>query len=122
MTKPKKDRRGGARAGAGRPENPPKEWSDEIKQDLVDNLKKIEKEKGKSWLRLLAELPYDMRTPAQVRIGALRLIAEITVIKESKKTVVEEKRGVILLPGVMPKPQKIIDAEKEYDRLPERTS
>lgn len=123
ITKPsKKESRGGARAGAGRPKNPPREWSDEIKQDLIAVLAETAKQKGKTWLQLLAELPYDERhTPAQVRIGALRLIADIIVVKESKKTVVEETRGVILLPGVMEKPQRIINAESDFDKLPERT-
>ena len=122
ITKPsKKETRGGARPGAGRPEKPSKEWSDEIKQDLTAALVKTAKQKGKTWLQLLAELPYDERhMPAQVRIGALRLIADILVVKESKKTVVEEKRGVILLPGVMEKPQRIINAESDFDSLPAR--
>lgn len=124
MTAKKKGKgnRGGARAGAGRPEKPPREWSNEIKQDLVDALEESAKQKNKSWLQLLAELPYERHTPAQVRIGALRLIAEILVIKESKRTIEERKMAVILLPGVQPKPQNIIEAERDFNKLPARTS
>lgn len=113
----KKENRGGYRTGAGRKPKKPKEYSDEFKNTLFDALQRKAKATGKNFGDVYADLLYDRKTQDTTKAGLFKILGEISVIKESKKTVTnEDKRPVIMLPAIMEKPQEIIEKEKEFQK------
>lgn len=112
-----KENRGGARAGAGRPKKDTKEYSDDFKNTLFDALERKAKETGKNFGDVYADLLYDRKTQDTTKAGLFKILGEISVVKESKKTVTnEDKRPMILLPGVQEKPQEIKNKEHEFSQ------
>lgn len=96
-----KETRGGKRAGAGaKPVT--RVYSDEIKTKLADELFAKAKETGRSWLAELVDMAYQENTGNNSKLGALKLVADILVVKETHKTVEEFKGGVIELPAERP--------------------
>lgn len=113
----KKENRGGARTGAGRKPKEPKEYSEEFKSTLFSALAKKAKETKKTWGDVFADLLYDRKTQDTTKAGLFKILGEISVIKESKRTVTnEDKRPMILLPGVQEKPQEIKNKEYEFSQ------
>lgn len=97
MKKP--EGRGGKRKGAGaKPRT--RIYSDDIKDELIVKLRDMGTTLGTSWLEQLAKLAigggYGNNSNAQ--LGAMKLVAEILVVKESVK-VVETLPGVVELPS-----------------------
>lgn len=91
-----KETRGGRRAGAGRPKKI-RSYSDKVKTTLVSELRKLAKEKGKSWQRVLGEIVYSDGNPLVV-VSACKRITEILVVQESHKTVESHSYAPVLLP------------------------
>ncbi len=95
----KTEGRGGKRVGAGRKPRT-RVYSDDIKDELIVKLRDMGKKLGTSWLEQLAKLAigggYGNNSNAQ--LGAMKLVAEILVVKESVKTV-ETLPGVVELPS-----------------------
>ena len=115
--KTKIENRGGARSGAGRPKKEPKEYSDEFKNTLFDALQRKAREMKKDFGDVFAELLYDRKTQDTTKAGLFKILGEISVIKESKRTVTnEDKRPIILLPGVQQKPEEIVKKEHEFNQ------
>jgi len=102
MRKP--EGRGGHRKGAGRKKRS-RVYSDEIKEELIDGLKKLAAIHGTTWLEELAKmaLGHAEHSNANAQLGAMKLVADILVVKESVKTV-ETLPGVIELPAMGPDP------------------
>jgi hypothetical protein len=95
----KTEGRGGKRAGAGRKPRT-RVYSDDIKDELIVKLRDMGTQLNTSWLEQLAKLAigggYGNNSNAQ--LGAMKLVAEILVVKESVK-VVETLPGVVELPS-----------------------
>ena len=113
----KTENRGGARNGAGRPKKEPKEYSDEFKNTLIDALIRKAKKEKKNFGDVFADLLYHPKVQDTTKAGLFKILGEIFTIRESKKTVTnEDKRPVILLPGIQEKPKEIEKKEIEFDR------
>lgn len=106
----KTDGRGGARKGSG-PKKATRVYSDDIKRELIVKLRDMGKKLGTSWLEQLAKLAigggYGNNSNAQ--LGAMKLVAEILVVKESVKVV----EG---LPGAVELPSRVEDPVTEEGR------
>ena len=114
----KKENRGGARSGAGRPPALPAEYSEIFKKGIMAALEKKAGETGKTIFDLFADKIYDKRTHPSTFAALFKQFADTMVVKESKRTEVSEMRAVIMLPPVKEKP--VIEAEKvERGELPE---
>ncbi len=112
-----KENRGGKREGSGRPKNDPKEYSEDFKNTLVNALKRKAKKEKKDFGDVFADLLYHPKVQDTTKAGLFKILGEIFTIKESKKTVTnEDKRPVILLPGLMEKPKEMSDKEKEFSK------
>lgn len=111
------DGRGGKREGAGRPAKPKPEYSDALKKELMREMKQIAKETGKTYARVVLETAYGMNKDLHptAPATAMKLIAEILVVKESKQTVDVTKadKPTIYLPQVMTKPPEAFQREAE---------
>lgn len=110
----KKETRGGARAGAGRPHKPAKEFSDEFKNGLLAAMNKMSKETGKTPYDVAMEMLYGkIRCQDTTRVSVFKIIAEVMTVKESEKTVTEKKsQPVVMLPAVG-KPDEMAIKEME---------
>lgn len=116
----KKENRGGAREGAGRPKKVPKEYSEKFKRDLRKALRKKAREAKKTEHDILVELLYDERTQESVRLGAYNKIADVFVVKETKTTVdVNEIHKVIILPPIMKRPAQELESQPVIEVKPE---
>jgi protein-disulfide isomerase-like protein with CxxC motif len=108
---------GGARAGAGKPPRKKPEYSDALKKQFVKEMRQIAEETGKSYARMVLETAYGMHPNLHptAPATAMKLIAEILVVKESKQTVDVNKAEspTVYLPEVMPKPAEAEKREKE---------
>lgn len=109
----KKENRGGARAGAGRPAKPSKEYSEEFKAGFVDALAKKAKETGKTIYEIAIDMYYDRRTQAVAKLGVLKILTEVFVIKESKRTIEEVFTPRVYLPKQTEKPAEAIERERK---------
>lgn len=107
----KKENRGGARTGAGRPLALPAEYSEIFKNGVMAALEKKAGETGKTIFDLFADKIYDKRTHPSTFAALFKQFADTMVVKESKHTrEVNERKAVIMLPAVKEKPA--IDVEK----------
>lgn len=95
----KTEGRGGARPNSG-PKKANHVYSDAIKQELTKELEKLAKIHKTSWLHELGKMAYGQaeHSNANAQLGAMKLVADILVVKESVKTV-ETLPGVIELPA-----------------------
>lgn len=98
----KKENRGGARPGAGRPRKEAKEFSDEFKTGLLAAMEKMSEETGKTPYDIAIELLYGkIRCQDTTRVSVFKIIAEVMTVKESEKTITEKKsRPVVMLPAI----------------------
>lgn len=98
----KKENRGGARSGAGRPKKEAKEFSDEFKTGLLAAMERMSEETGKTAYDIALEMLYGrIRCQDTTRVSVFKIIAEVMTVKESEKTVkTKEERSVIMLPAV----------------------
>jgi hypothetical protein len=105
---------GGKRKGSGRPKNSPKSFSDKLKTDVMKELERRAKE-GDTYGKLLVDLAFEKEEVHSLRGIALKLIAEVLVVKESKHTLEKEKfpTPTIYLPATR-------DSEEERKLLAER--
>jgi len=94
----KTDGRGGKRKGAGRKPRT-RVYSDDIKDELIVKLRSMGTALGTSWLEQLAKLAIGggFGNNSNAQLGAMKLVAEILVVKESVK-VIETLPGVVELP------------------------
>jgi hypothetical protein len=97
---------GGNRRGSGRPKNKPKSFSDKLKADVMKELDRRAKE-GDTYGKLLVDLAFEKEEVHSLRGIALKLIAEVLVVKETKQTVEEKKAPVVYLPEIKPKPKEL---------------
>ena len=107
---------GGARPGGGR--KPISQLSDEQAKILYRELRKRHKAEGRTWQSVLIDLVFgkDSKTGAALemtakeRLTALRLLADLSVAKQSEQTVnVHKSEGPqIYLPEMEPDPAKLI--------------
>jgi hypothetical protein len=108
---------GGAREGAGRPAKAKPEYSDALKKEFVREMKQLAKETGKTYARVVLETAYGMHKELHptAPATAMKLIAEILVVKESKQTVDVTKadKPTIYLPQVMAKPPEALQREAD---------
>ena len=118
----KKENRGGARSGAGRPEGskskPATEYSEEFKNAILNGLAKKAQEVGKDYGYMFAELLYDKRTQDTTKNGLFKILAEIFTVKESKQSIEKtekSERPVLILPALTDKPGEIVQKEKEFN-------
>jgi hypothetical protein len=109
-----KPKRGGKREGAGRPKAK-KSFSDKLKTDVMKHLQKKAKE-GDTYGKLLVDLAFSKDEVHSLRGIALKLIAEVLVVKETKSTVEEKKGPVVYLPEVKPKPKELIVLAKTGEK------
>jgi hypothetical protein len=95
----KTEGRGGKRKGAGR-KPASRIYSDAIKQELTEELQKLAVQHGTSWLAELGKMALGKadHSNANAQLGAMKLVADILVVKESVKTV-ESLPGVVELPS-----------------------
>jgi hypothetical protein len=110
----KKDNRGGKRVGAGRPK-PKKSFSDKLKSDVMKELDKRAKG-GETYGKLLVDCAFNSGEVHSLRGIAMKLIAEVLVVKETKSTIEEKKSPTIFLPERLPKPQPE-DKDREEMRV-----
>jgi len=113
----KKDNRGGLRKNnpGGRPKKGPKSFSDKVKGAVMAELDRREA-KGESYGKLLVDLAFDEKAVHSLRGIALKLIAEVLVVKETKQTIEDKHLGPrIGLPPVMEKP--VMQEKKEEMKL-----
>ena len=110
----KKENRGGARDGAGRPPKPPKEYSDYFKRGIVRSLKKKEKETGQSVFDIYADMLYSKHTQVAVKASLIKLYSDVMVEKVSKSvTEINDNRQIVILPATQEKP--ILAAEGDIE-------
>ena len=102
---------GGKRPGQGRPKKV-RNFSEEIKQDVVKALKRKAKEDGVTFGDLLVKSAWGDGHFA-LKATAMKLIAEILVVKESKSTVEKVDKPQIFLPELPAKPTKTKEIEQE---------
>lgn len=107
--KAKKDPRGGARPGAGRPKSKPKEYSDAFKDGLLKALEKKAKDTGLSIYDVIVDMLYDGKTQDTVRVSLFKAFSEIMVVKENKKIIDFTDRKVLQLPQVQERPAEFFD-------------
>lgn len=111
-----KEHRGGKREGAGR-KKATRDYSEEIRKDVMSSLKRKSKETGQSFGDVLCELFWtgDKKQP-QLRATAAKIIQEVLVIKETHSTVekhdyapaiglppIKEPENKSLIPTIPPK-------------------
>jgi hypothetical protein len=109
----KKENRGGAREGAGRPKKE-KNYSEEFKESLLAALEEKAKETGKTIYQVMVDLIYDSRTQSSVKQAMIKLIKEVYVVTESKRTIEEIKGPTIYVPVQMEKPEDIKKQEERF--------
>ena len=100
----KKENRGGKRLGAGRPK-PKKSFSDKLKSDVMKELDKRAKG-GETYGKLLVDCAFNSGEVHSLRGIAMKLIAEVLVVKETKQTIEEKKSPTVYLPERLPKPKE----------------
>jgi hypothetical protein len=95
----KTEGRGGARKGSG-PKPKSRVYSDAIKDELTSKLVQLGAKYKTSWLEQLGlmALGQGENNHANAQLGAMKLVADILVVKESIKTV-ETLPGVVELPA-----------------------
>jgi hypothetical protein len=81
-----------------------KNFSEEMKHDVLRALKNDAKESGVSFGEHLVDL-YKNAKMETVKLGAGKLISEILVVKETKQTVQEFQGPQIILPPLREKPR-----------------
>ena len=122
--KPKQTSWGGTRKGSGR--KPLYQLSDRAAKNLHSAIKKREKKEGRKWQDVMMDFVFGvldhngnrvpMEMSARERIAALRLIADITMAKQSEQaiTVTKNEGPTIYLPELR-KPGELvaIDGGKE---------
>lgn len=98
----KKENRGGARPGAGRPRKEAKEYSDAFKDGLLNAMDKMANQENKTVYDVAMEMLYGkIRCQDTTRVSVFKIIAEVMTVKESEKTVTEKKsQPVVMLPAV----------------------
>ena len=115
----KKDNRGGAREGAGRPPyKEATEYSEEFKNAILKGLEKKAKKEGKNFGDVFAELLYDKRTQDTTKNGLFKILAEIFTVRESKQKIEKtekSERPVLILPALSEKPEDIKTKEIEFN-------
>jgi hypothetical protein len=111
----KKENRGGKREGAGRPKKE-KNYSEDFKEKVFEALEEKAKETGRTIYQVMVDLVYDDNTQSSVKQGMIKLIKEIFVISESKRTVEEIKGPTIYVPVQMEKPEEIKDMEEQFKK------
>ena len=118
----KKENRGGARPGAGRPvgstTKPATEYSDEFKNAILNGLAKKAEATGKNFGDVFADILYDKRTQDTTKNGLFKILADIFTVKESKQSIEKTEkteRPVLILPAVTEKPGEIVTKEKEFN-------
>jgi hypothetical protein len=120
MEKVKKDNRGGARAGAGRPKGDPSAFSEQFKKKAMRALSKMAVQYGiEDPFLALADLALSPDVQDTVRLGAWKIYSEMNVIRESKQSV-EVSRGnkpQVYLPEVLAKPPEAVKREEDARRL-----
>jgi len=106
----KKDRRGGLRKSnpGGRPRIK-KSFSDKLKADVMKQLNLRAKE-GDTYGKLLVDCAFDKGEVHSLRGIAMKLIAEVLVVKETKQTVETTEKPTIFLPEIAPKPKELDEA------------
>lgn len=93
----RKENRGGRRKNqTGRPKKV-RNFSEEIKKDVIGALKRKAKDDGKTFGDLLVESAWGQGHFA-LKATAMKLIAEILVVKESKQIREEVKKPLLILP------------------------
>ncbi len=109
----KKDNRGGLRPNnpGGRPKKV-KNFSEEIKQDVVKALKRKAKSDGLTFGDLLVKSAWEPGHFA-LKATAMKLIAEILVVKETKQTTEQIVKPTIVLPATEPKPKEYLEKQEE---------
>lgn len=115
-----KDRRGGARTGAGRPKMDRGSFSEQFKRKAMTALKKMAAQYGiDDPFLALADLALSPEVQDTVRLGAWKIYSEMNVIRESKQSV-EVSRGnkpQVYLPEVLAKPPEAVKREEDARRL-----
>jgi hypothetical protein len=102
--------KGNRKAGPGRP-RVKKSFSDKLKSDVMKELDKRAK-LGDTYGKLLVDCAFNQKEVHSLRGIAMKLIAEVLVVKETKSTVEEKKSPVVYLPEIAPKPKEM-DKEEE---------
>jgi hypothetical protein len=109
-----KENRGGKREGAGRPKKE-KNYSEDFKEKLLEALEVKAKDTGKSIYQVMVDLIYDEKTQSSVKQAMIKLVKEVFVVSESKKTVENYDLGPkVYLPEVKPKPDEIKKMEERF--------
>ncbi len=111
----KKENRGGAREGAGRPKKE-RSFSDAFKRQLEKALKTYKHKTGKNYGEMLVGMFYDETVMDTARLGAAKIIADVLAVKESKRIIESLTAPTIGLPPIMQKPLQV-EAEAEHERV-----
>jgi len=108
----KKENRGGRRKNqTGRPKKV-RNFSEEIKKDVISALKKKAKEDDLTFGDLLVHTAWGEGHFA-LKATAMKLIAEILVVKETKQTTEQVVKPTIVLPATDPKPREYTEKQEE---------
>lgn len=108
----KKENRGGARAGAGRPPGSiAKEYSDEFKDKLLEALDRKAEETGQTVYELFVDRLYNKRVQDAVFASMFKIVADVSQVKAG--TINDNRTiNVIALPPVKePVQPSAIEAE-----------
>ena len=107
----KKENRGGKRKNqTGRPKKI-RNFSEEIKKDVIAALKRKAKADDKTFGDLLIQTAWGEGHFA-LKATAMKLIAEILVVKETKQVSEQVLKPTIVLPATMPKPKELEEQEQ----------
>jgi hypothetical protein len=93
----------GAREGAGRPKTA-REYNEELRKSVKKALKEMTKSDGRTIGRILVEAAYSDKVSDALKLGALKLITEISTIKEQDVQVTLNAAPSIYLPERMEEP------------------
>lgn len=106
----KKENRGGARQGAGRPPGPKREFSEEFKEGILKALEKQAEETGKSMYDLFAERFYKKHIQDAVFASMFKIVADVMSEKKRVLEINDNRSAVVFLPevrNVLQKPEAI---------------
>jgi hypothetical protein len=102
--------KGNRKAGPGRPKVK-KSFSDKLKGDVMKELDRRAKD-GETYGKLLVDCAFNQSEVHSLRGIAMKLIAEVLVVKETKQTIEEKKTPQVYLPERLPAPKEL-EEEKE---------
>jgi len=102
---------GGKRQGQGRP-RVKKSFSDKLKEDVMKELDLRAKE-GDTYGKLLVDCAFNEKEVHSLRGIAMKLIAEVLVVKETKQTTEQVVKPTIVLPATDPKPKEYFEKQEE---------